>query len=364
MQLRRSGQVLRKDLQVGPRSPLLLWALMLPILLTLLIRGVFGGLFASEPRLGIVDLGSSQLVAEAIAVDGVDVSVLADPDELRTRVEADDLDAGLVLQPGFDAAVRAGERPELRLVVGGESPAANRVLLAVTTLDLVRGLHDRVPPVTVDVVELGEAGVPFDLRMLPLIVMMTVTIAGAMIPAASLVEEKEKGTLQAVLVTPTTMPEVLLAKGLLGWLLAIVAGTITLAMNGVLTTAPAATLLGIGLGATMMAQIGLLLGAWAPDTNTLFAAVKLGAMVLIYPVVFYLWPDLPTWIARLGPTYYFLQPVWAASVDGAGLSQLWRELAVAAAICVALVPLTVAAGRRLEGRLGAGTATTSASVDA
>jgi ABC-2 type transport system permease protein len=364
VQLRRSGQVLRKDLQLGPRSPLLLWALVLPILLTLLIRGVFGGLFASEPRLGIVDLGTSELVAEAGAVEGLDVSVLTDPDELRTRVEANDLDAGLVLQPGFDAAVRAGERPALHLFVGGESPAANRILLAVTTLDLIRGLEDRTAPVTVEVVELGAAGVPFDLRMLPLIVMMTVAIAGGMIPAASLVEEKEKGTLQAVLVTPTTMSEVLLAKGTLGWLLAVVAGTITLAINGVLTTAPTATLLGIVLGATMMAQVGLMLGAWAPDTNTLFAAWKLGAMVLIYPVVFYIWPDLPTWIARLGPTFYFLQPVWAASVEGAGLSEVWRELAIAAGICLALLPATAAAGRRLEGRLGAGTATTSATVDA
>jgi ABC-2 type transport system permease protein len=364
VQLRRSGQILRKDLQLGPRSPLLVWALALPVLLTLLIRGVFGGLFAAEPRLGIVDLGSSAMVAEAAALEGLEVTVLTDPDELRTRVAANDLDAGLVLPPGFDTAVRDGERPPLPLFVGGESTASNRILLAVTTLDLIRGLDDEPAPVTVEVIELGEAGVAFELRMLPLIVMMTVAIAGGMLPAAGLVEEKEKGTLQAVLVTPTTMPEVLLAKGALGWLLAVVAGTITLAINGVLTTAPTATLLGIALGGVMMAQIGLMLGAWAPDTNTLFAAWKLGAMVLIFPVVVYIWPDLPTWIARIGPTYYFLQPVWAASVEGAGLSEVWGELAIAAGICVVLVPVTAAAGRRLEGRLGAGTATTSATVEA
>lgn len=356
----RTWQVLRKDLRLGPRSPLVLWALVLPVLLTLVFRGVFGGLFASEPRLGIVDLGSSELVAQARALEGIEVTVLDAADRLRAQVEAGDLDAGLVLPPGFDAAVRGGEQPELGLFVGGESLASDRILLGVTALDLVRGLDDDRAPVDVEVVLLGEAGVPFDLRMLPLIVMMSVAIAGGMIPAAGLVEEKEKGTLQAVLVTPATMSEFLLAKGALGWLLAVAAGVVTLAINGVLATAPTVTLLGVVLGAAMMAQIGLIAGAWAPDTNTLFAAWKLGGMLLVFPVIFFVWPDLPVWIARLGPTFYFLRPVYAAAVEGATVGDVWLDLTIAAVLCVLLVPLTALAGRRLELRIGAGRATTSA----
>lgn len=360
----RTWQVLRKDLLLGPRSPLVLWALVLPVLLTLVFRGVFGGLFASEPRLGIVDLGRSVLVAQAQALDGIEVQVLDDPVRLRELVEAGDLDAGLVLTPGFDAAVRAGERPDLGLVVGGSSLASDRILLGVTALDLVRGLGDDDAPVEVEVVLLGEAGVPFDLRMLPLIVMMSVAIAGGMIPAAGLVEEKEKGTLQAVLVTPTTMTEFLLAKGTLGWLLAVAAGIMTLAINGVLATAPAVTVLGVVLGAAMMAQLGLIAGSWAPDTNTLFAAWKLGGMLLVFPVIFFVWPDLPAWIARLGPTYWFLRPVYVAAVEGATLGEVWLDLVVATVLCLALLPLSALAGRRLEHRIGAGRATTSATAHA
>jgi ABC-2 type transport system permease protein len=361
--LRRVGHVLGKDLQLGPRSPLLLWALALPIVMTLLFRGVFGGLFASEPRLGIVDLGASALVPAAADLDGIDVRMRPDVATLRAEVEAGDLDAGLVLPSGFDAAVLSGDRPRLDLVVGGGSLASDRILLGVTTLDLVRGLSDSDPPIDVEVVVLGDPGVPFDLRLLPMLVMMAVAIAGGMVPAAGVVEEKEKGTLQAVLVTPTSMTEFLLAKGILGVLLALSAGVITLAMNGVLTAAPLPGLLAIVLGGIMMAQIGLIAGAWAPDTNTLFAAWKLGGMVLLYPVVFFLWPELPTWIARLGPTYYVLEPVWATAVEGATLADVGPELAVAAAICVALLPATVVAGRWLEGRLGTGTATTSATIE-
>jgi ABC-2 type transport system permease protein len=350
----RVRHLLGKDLHLGPRSPLVLWAVVLPVAMTLLIRGVFGGLFAAEPRLGIVDLGASELVAQAQELDGIAVTILGDVDELRARLEANDLDAGLVLSLGFDDAVRTGERPLLELAVGGESLASNRILLAVTALDLVRGLEGRDPPVDVELVTVGDVGVALDLRLLPLVVMMAVAIAGGMIPAAGLVEEKEKGTLQAVLVTPTMIGEVLLAKAAFGWLLAIAAGVITLAMNGVLDVAPVATLLAIGVGAAMMAQVGLMLGAWAPDTNTLFAAWKGGAMLLIYPVVFFVWPDLPTWPAGFGPTYYFLRPIYAISVEQATLGDVWLDLTVAVAIVVALLPLTAATGRWLERRLSAG----------
>lgn len=359
MSARRVGTLLTKDLGLGPRSPLVLWAVVVPIVMTVLIRGVFGSLFAAEPRLGIVDEGGSALVAEALALDGVDVRLVDDQAVLRQQVEANDLDAGLILPAGFDDAVRAGDRPELALFVGGESLASNRILLAVTALDLVRGLEERTPPVEVELVTLGEGSVNLEARMLPLLVIIAVSLAGGMIPAAGLVEEKEKGTLDALLVTPVTMRDVFIAKGLLGWVLAILAGTVTLAVNGVLTVEPGVTLPAIALGALMMVLIGLLLGAWAPDTNTLFAAWKGGGMVLFFPVVFFVWPGLPAWIARFGPTYYFLRPTYAATVEQATLSDVWGDLAIAALLCVALLPAVAGAGRWLERRRGAGAATST-----
>lgn len=352
MSFARTGRLLVKDLRLGPRSPLVLWALVVPLLVTLLIRGVFGGLFDVEPRLGIVDQGDSQLVAAALVLDGIEVTLLDDAAELRDRVERDDLDAGLILQPGFDDAVRAGDQPVLHLFVGGESLAWTRIVVAITALDLVRDVEGATPPVQVDVITVGEEPIPLELTMLPLVVIMAVALAGVMIPAAGLIEEKQSGTILALLVTPTRVGEVLAAKGLLGMILAIVAGTVTLAINGVLGFAPGVMLLAIVVGAVMMAQVGLILGSWARDVNTMFAAWKSGGLILFYPVIFFVWPGLPTWPARFGPTFYFLAPVHAVSVEGAGLTDVWVELAIAAAICVALLPVTTLAGRRLEGRVG------------
>jgi len=349
--LARIKILLRKDLALGPRSPLVLWALIIPVALTLLVRGVFGGLFTAEPRLGIVDQGASELVAVASELDGIEVTLLDDPTELREQVERNDLDAGLILQPGFDAAVRDGQRPELDLFVGGESLASTRIVVAVTTLDLVRGLEDAAAPVEVDLITIGDEALPIEMTMLPLFVIMAVALAGVMIPAAGLIEEKQASTLAALLVTPTRMSEVLGAKGLLGMLLAVVSGTVTLTINGVIGVSPTVMLVAVVLGAVMMAEVGLILGSWARDINTMFAAWKSGGLILFYPVIFFIWPDLPTWPARFGPTFYFLEPVHRASVEGATLGDVWVELVVAAAICLALLPAVVAMGRRLEGRV-------------
>jgi ABC-2 type transport system permease protein len=341
-------RILRKDLRLGPRSPIVLYAFVLPIVMTLLIRGVFGGLFEAKPRLAVVDLGSSRVTADARALDGIDVTLLGDADELRRRVEANDFDAGLVLPAGFDQAVTTGARPELTLYISGESLASNRVILGVTTIDLVRTVAGEPAPVNVEVVSLGEASIELSLRLLPLIMIYAVALAGAMVPALSLVEEKENRTIDALLVSPIRARDIMGAKALLGIILAMSTGIMTLAINSAFGGEYLAIIIALMIGAIMMAEVGVILGARAPDANTMFAAFKGGGILLFYPVVFFIWPDLPGWIARLGPTFYFLQPIFDISVGGATLGDVAADLAIGAAICGALIPAVLYMGGWLE----------------
>ncbi|MFO7548480.1 MAG: ABC transporter permease [Acidimicrobiia bacterium] len=348
------GRLLAKDLRLGPRSPFFLWAFVLPVFITLLVQVVFGGLFDPAPRLGIVDRGDSAIVDEALALGGIEVTVLGDEEMLLDMVERNALDAGLILAPGFDEAVVAGRRPLLELYVGGESLASNRILIALTAVDLVRGVAGEPAPVEVEVVSLGQETLDLAVRLLPFLVVFTVAIAGAMVPASSLVDEKERHTLEALLTTPVTIEDVFVAKGALGVGLGVLTGVMTLLLNGAFGGAWVATILALTLGGLMMAEFGLLLGAWARDSNTMFAAWKGGAILLIFPVIFPIFPDLPQWIARLGPTFYFLDPIFRISVEGAGLAQVRLELLIATGICIALVPVVAAMARRLERTMGEG----------
>lgn len=340
--------LLLRDLRLGPRSPLVLWSLILPLFLTVMVRGVFGSLFDAQPRLGIADLGASSLTTQAQELDGIDVSVFPNQEALRDAVADNAVDAGIILPDGFDEAVQAGDRPRLEFLVAGESLAANRILVAVATLDLVRGVAGQEPPANVEVVTLGEAGLSLDARMVPLLVIMAVAIGGVMAAAAGLVQEKERGTITALLVTPASATDVLVAKGLLGVILATLTGVVTLALNGGFGGSPAMLVLAVFVGAVMMAEVGLLLGSWAKNQNTLFTAWKSGGIFLLFPVFFYLWPGLPQWIPKLSPTYYFLQPIFELAVEGGSAGSVWLELVVAIAICGALVFPVRLAARYLE----------------
>lgn len=353
MSARHTATILARDIRLGPRSPFTLYALLIPVLLTLLIQGVFGDLFAPEPRLVIADEGNSQITTEAGMLEGIEVSHADSRDEMLEIVEANDADAGLFLPTGFDEAVLSGEQPELDFFVSGESLASNRIILGVTALELIRDLEGTPPPVEVVVNHLGEQAVDLDLRLLPLLLMMVVAVAAGFLPAASIVQEKEDRTLSALLVSPASMADVMTAKGIFGVLLALITGFFTLALNNALLGRSLTHLAVLLVASLMMAEFGLLLGMWAKDSNSMFAAWKGGAILLFYPAVFFIFPDLPQWIAQLGPTYYFMNPAFEVVAAGAEFSEIAGQLGIGALIIAALFPVVVLGARRLERTLGA-----------
>jgi ABC-2 type transport system permease protein len=347
MNPRIAWQVLKKDLRLGPRSPILLWAIIFPLVGTFVIQMVFGSLFAPQPRLGIVDESGSQVAVEMAAIDGIEIRTVDDEAALVQLVRDNYLDAGLVLPAGFDAAVQAGGQPELRFFVGGESLASNRLILAVTTLEAVRLVEGTTPPVNVEVVATGDPLLPMSSRMTPLLVLFALLIAGVFVPAFSIVQERESGTMTALLVSPARGVDVLAAKAAMGLVLAFLMTLVTLWLNDALGTQPAALLLSVLIGALMLAEVGLLFGGGAKDSKTLFALMKSVNILLFAPVIFYIFPDWPQWIAQVFPTYWIINPIFEVAIQDAGLGDVIGQLAVALVICAALVPAVVFVSRRM-----------------
>ncbi|WP_461369023.1 ABC transporter permease, partial [Candidatus Darwinibacter acetoxidans] len=190
MSLNRIWSILRKDLKLGPRHPFFMLAVIMPVALTFIFQVAFGSLFEPKPRLGIVDRAQSEITSSVRQMEGIELTLLDDAGELKKQVEDNDLDAGLVLPAGFDEAVRAGRRPKLEFYIGGESLASNRIIISVTAIDLLRGIEGGAAPVEVETVQLGEAGLPIAIRLVPLLVFYALVMAGIWVPAAGLVEEK------------------------------------------------------------------------------------------------------------------------------------------------------------------------------
>lgn len=354
MSAARVLEILKKDLRIGPRSPVFLWVLVLPLLITFVLQVAFGSLFDPKPRLGIVDAGASSITAAMERTDGVEVTRFDDADTLKRRVRDNDLDAGLVLPAGFDDQVAAGARPLLEMYVGGESLASNRIILAVTTLDLVRELGGRPAPVTVDVVALGDSELPVSTRLVPLIVMYALLIAAVFLPSFSIADEREKGTIRAVVVTPVKLTEVMAAKGMLGLVLALPMAIVTLWLNDGLGArwVPLVTVLAVA--ALLCAEIGLIYGAASKNVNGVFTLIKGTGFLLMGPTVFYLFPDWPQWIAKLFPTYWVINPIHEVTVNNAGLGDVGGELAIGLLVIAALVAPLGLLVRRLRAKLATG----------
>ena len=351
MSLTRTFKVLGKDLRFGPRSPVFLWVLGLPLAFTLVLQVTFGSLFDPKPRLGIVDEGSSTITTAVQSMDGIQLALIDNAGDLKAQVEANDLDAGLVLQPGFDDLVRGGARPPLEFYVGGESLASNRIILAVTTIDLVREIEGTPPPVEVDVVALGDEGLPIAVRLVPFIMMYALVVAAVFLPAFSLADEREKGTLNALIVTPVKLSEVVTAKGMLGVILALAMTVFTLWLNDALGADPLALLVVLLFGAILCVEVGLIYGAASKDVTSVFTLIKGTGILLIGPTVFYIFPDWPQWIGKLFPTYWVINPIFEVSLNNAGLDDVWVELLVAVGVIAVLAIPIVLLTRRLGTKL-------------
>jgi len=351
---RRILLVLGKDLRLGPRSPVFLWVLVLPLLITLVLQVAFGDLLDPRPRLGIVDEGESAVAAAARQASGIEVAPLGSAEALKAKVEADDLDAGLVLPAGFDAALGAGERPALELYLSGRSSAADRLVLTATTLDLIRRAAGGAPPLEVEMVALGEEALPITVRLVPLIAMYALLVAGVFLPSFSLADERERRTLNAVVVTPVRLGEVVAAKGSLGFLLAVPMAVVTLWINQALTGQPLALLVVLVVAGALLVELGLVYGTVAGNVTAVFTLIKGTGFLLLAPTVFYLFPDWPQWIARLFPTYWVINPVYEVTIERAGLGDVWAELVVALGVGALLGLVVAATTRRLQARLAAG----------
>ncbi len=343
--------VLRKDLQLGPRSPIFLWVLVLPLLITLVLQVAFGNLFDPNPRLGIVDEGSSTVTTAVEAIDGIELTLLDDVDDLKRKVEANDLDAGLVLQDGFDDDLRSGAQPPLEFYVGGESLASNRIVLAVTTIDVIREVEGTTPPVDVEVVALGEEGDPISVRLVPFITIYALLIAGVFLPSFSLADEREKRTLDALAVSPVKLTEVVAAKGILGFGLAIAMAIVTLWLNSALTAQPLALLVVLVAAGILLVEVGLVYGTVSKDITAVFTLIKGTAFILLFPTIFYIFPSWPQWIAKLFPTYWVINPVYEVTINNAGLGDVWAELLIAVGVMVVLAGVVALLTRRLRTRL-------------
>jgi ABC-2 type transport system permease protein len=342
---------LQKELLHGSKSFFFVIAILAPLTISLVLSLVFGTLFSDKPKLGIADEGDSQLVKLAAAGGSVVTKAFASNSALRDAVRSGAVDMGIVLPRDFDRSISQGEETEISALVWGESLAKNRVILGATISDLMIQLSGREAPVEIVTTALGDSeSIPWSDRLLPLVVLLTVVMGGSMIPASSLVDERQKRTLTALTTTPVTLEEVFATKALMGVGVSLLMGLVILTINQAFGARPGLLVLVLALGATLAAAFGLLLGTLVKDITALFATFKSIGIFLYAPAFLYFFPDVPEWIGKVFPTYYMVQPVVEISQRGAAWPDVAFEVIVLAGEIVVLLGVVALVARRAKAR--------------
>jgi ABC-2 type transport system permease protein len=319
---RRVWLLIKNEVLHGPKDVILVMAVILPVLLSLFVNLAFGNIFTARAKIGIFDEGRSALVGLLQLSPSLLVKTYTTQAQLENAAARGAVDVGIAIPLDFDRAIESGQ-VGLKAYVWGESSPKNRTLIPVVLAGAVREIEGTPLPVKIETVTLGgSTQQPWSQRLLPLPILMAVFFGGLMIPASSLINEKIQRTLEALNVTPLTVREIFIAKGLIAIFLAFLMGLLTLLISGGANSALPATMLMLFLGAVLAAEFGLLAGALIKDMNTLYTFWKFGGLLLFGPAVVYLFPAIPQWIGYLFPTYYVIRPIVDLSVNGAGFKDI------------------------------------------
>ncbi|MGZ3413466.1 MAG: ribosome-associated ATPase/putative transporter RbbA, partial [Isosphaeraceae bacterium] len=216
-------------------------------------------------------------------------------DQMKRRLEANDISLAIEIPPLFGRDVRRGGRPEVSALVDGANP-----LRAETIKQYVAGVHGtflRDPAQDIGGTHSGTNSADIQVRYLynptfesiyaivPSVPAIVLVLIPAILMAVSVVREKELGSITNFYVTPTTRLEFLLGKQLpyivIGMINYVILMLMSIFVFGVPVKGSALTLtLCAFLYVTVTTGIGLLISTF---TSSQVAAVFITAIVTILP---------------------------------------------------------------------------------
>ncbi len=291
-----------KDLRDAIRDARILTALLVPIGLGLLYNFAFDDTETRpQATLAFATPDASDLpdALRTVVGDTVDLTFIeaSDADQVRRLVDDDDADLGVVLPPGFDAAVREGAQPTLAVLLP-DSPGLGANYVAASLDEALRAMAGQQPPAVVQVerVQLDEEGVTRivdDLGLRRWMVLLSLILLVGMVTVFAvpviLTEESEKGTLDALTII-ASYADVVIAKALVGLAyLAITVPALLLATR-IRPAEPVVFAVVMTVFSVAMIGFGLLLGGLLRTTSQVNTWSGIVIIVVTLPAFFFTLP--------------------------------------------------------------------------
>ena len=283
--------------------------------------------------------------------------------DLRERIVAGRASVGVEIPPDYGRR-RLAARPAdvLVLIDGSDSSISSQTLAAANGVALARSLEElgagdnmerlsiRLHPVLLFNPDSRSANL-----LIPGLVAILLTFSGTLLAAFAIVREKERGTLEQLMVTPASpiavvfgklIPYLVLAYIQLVFVLLLMVFVFRVPIHG---SVPLLFLLSIVYLFALL-SLGLLVSSWS---KTQMEAIQRTQMFLLPSIMLsgYIFPlsSLPgplRWIAQLLPATHFIKISRGIIIRGAGFWDLWPSVAALMGLAALLVAGSTRAFRK------------------
>ena len=276
-------------------------------------------------------------------------ATVSTPREAELAIRGQQADMAIVFGPDF-----ASRRSGIQFIVDGADPNMAQMWTNYATAVILNADGGNVNSKMLYNPQLKSA-----YNFVPAIMGMLLMLVCAMMTSISIVREKEKGTMEVLLVSPVKPLMIIVAKAIPYLLLAFgILVVILLMARYVLGVPLAGSLFWILAISTLYILLALSLGLLISNVaKTQLVALLLSAMVLLMPIVMLsgmLFPieSMPTvlqWVSAVIPPRYYIEAMRKLMIMGVGIEQVLPEAGILLLMVIVLMSLALAKfNKRLE----------------
>jgi ABC-2 type transport system permease protein len=277
--------------------------------------------------------------------------------ELKDRIERGEANAALVIPPDYLRNLRRERGAEVQVIVDAADPLASSAALSAAAqagaahsnaLGVSQGA--RPPALEVRVRPWYNPGLRSAVYIVPGIIGVLLSLTLVLITSMAIVRERERGTLEQLIVTPIDKTSLMLGKILPFLLIGYVQISVILVLGRllfrvpILGSLPLLYLLSFSFIVASLA-LGLLMSTLV---RTQVQAMQLSFLFLLPNILLsgfmfprQAMPEVAQWIGAALPLTYFLTILRGVLLKGIGIEHLWPEALALAGFAVGLIALSV-----------------------
>lgn len=275
--------------------------------------------------------------------------VVATPTEAEKAIRDQKADMAIVFSQDF-----ASRKSGYQLIVDGADPN-----MAQQWTTYANAVINNTEPKAVNTKLLYNPQMKSTYNFVPAIMGTLLMLVCAMMTSISIVREKEKGTMEVLLVSPTKPLMIIVAKLVPYLVLAFTILSIILLMSSFVLGVPIkGSLFWIYVVSTIYILLALSLGILVSTiAETQLVALLISAMLLMMPVIMLSgmmfpiesMPKILQYISAIVPTRYYISAMRKLMIMGTGIEEIYFEVSILISMLIALMSLALAKfNKRLE----------------